>query len=101
MNEKTASASEVLAGALKSDINAIIMGENTYGKNTIQQVIPMSNKTGMIITTEKYILPNGDDIEKTGIVPDITINSVSDKKSKDKLLSESLKLVNNIVKNDK
>lgn len=101
VNEKTASASEVLAGALKSDINAIIMGENTYGKNTIQQVIPMSNKTGMIITTEKYILPNGDDIEETGIVPDITINSVSDKKSKDKLLSEAVKLVNNIVKNDK
>ncbi len=101
VNEKTASASEILAGALKSDINAVVMGENTYGKNTIQQVIPMSNKTGMIITTEKYILPNGEDIEKTGIIPDITINSVSDKKSKDKLLSEAVKLVNNIVKNEK
>ena len=100
VNEKTASASEILVGALRSDINAIIMGGNTYGKNTIQQVIPMSNETGIIITTEKYILPNGEDIEKTGIVPDITINSVSDKKSKDKLLSEAVKLVNNIVKNE-
>ncbi len=101
VNEKTASAAEILAGALKSDINAIIMGENTYGKNTIQRVIPMPNKTGLIITTEKYILPNGEDIEKTGIIPDITINSASDKKSKDKLLSEAVKLINNIVKNEK
>lgn len=95
VNSKTASAAEVLAGILRDNLGAIIVGETTYGKNTIQQVVPLSNNTGIMITSDKYILPNGEDINKTGISPDITVpNSVN----KDVALLLSVKLINNVMK---
>ncbi|MBQ3641432.1 PDZ domain-containing protein, partial [bacterium] len=75
VNRKTASAAEILAGALKESYGAIIIGQNTYGKNTIQQVISLPNGTGMIISTNKYILPNGEDIYKIGITPDVLLSA--------------------------
>lgn len=95
VNSKTASAAEVLAGILKDNLGAIIIGEQTYGKNTIQQVIPMANLSGLIITSDKYILPNGEDINKTGISPDINIKAQNDR---DISLLLALKLINNIMK---
>jgi len=76
INRKTASAAEILAGALKIQENAVLIGENSYGKNSIQQVIPMHNKSGLIITTDKYILPDGSDIYNTGLQPDIYIKQL-------------------------
>lgn len=96
VNSKTASAAEVLAGILKDNLGAIIIGEQTYGKNTIQQVIPMANSSGLIITSDKYILPNGDDINKVGITPDIKIKP---KNGKDISLILAIKIINNIMKN--
>lgn len=93
VNRKTASAAEILAGALKDSAGAILIGENTYGKNSIQQVIPMSNSTGLIISSAKYILPNGEDINGRGIEPSIFYSS-------DDMLKEAEKLINEIVKKE-
>ena len=73
VNKRTASAAEIIAGSLRDNINAIIIGENSFGKNSIQHIIPMHNGTGLILTTDKYILPNGEDIYQKGITPDIKI----------------------------
>lgn len=91
VNKKTASAAEILAGVLKDSAGAVLLGENTYGKNSIQQVIPMTNGSGMIITSAKYILPNGEDIHEVGIVPSIYCEN-------DKLIQEAKKLINELVK---
>lgn len=92
VNRKTASAAEIFAGALKDSMNAIVIGENTFGKNTIQQVIPMANKTGLFLTTNKYILPLGEDISKRGITPNFYIRKSKDDTS-DIVLEEAQKLL--------
>ena len=97
INKKTASAAEILAGTLKDNLNAILIGENSFGKNTIQQIIPLANKTGLIITTDKYLLPSGDDIYKKGLKPEIEIQNTN----KDVQLETGEKLLNSIVKNKK
>ena len=94
INHKTASAAEVIAGALKVHADAILLGENSFGKNSIQQVIPIHNASGLIITTDKYILPDGSDINGTGLKPDIYIKQspVYEDAQKD----TALKLLRNI-----
>ena len=99
VNKNTASAAEILAGALHSSAGAIMLGENTYGKNSIQQVIPMSNNSGMMITSDKYILPNGEDIHNVGIKPDYVYEKFKDENGKDILVRDAIKLINEIVKN--
>ncbi len=69
----TASASEILTGALRDNKKAIIVGEKTYGKNSIQQIIPLPNKTGMNLTIAKYLMPNSEDIHLKGIAPDYEV----------------------------
>ena len=98
VNNKTASSAEILAGTLQVNLDAIVIGENTFGKNAIQQVLPMHNRTGLIITTDKYILPDGRDIYKMGLTPDILIKNET---SKDTQLEEAEKLINEVVKNKK
>ena len=73
VNGASASASEILSGALKDNHKAVLVGTKTYGKGLVQQIIPMQNKTGINITTSKYLTPNGSDINKTGIEPDYII----------------------------
>lgn len=94
VNKRTASAAEILAGVLKDSAGAVLLGENTYGKNSIQQVIPMTNSSGMIITGAKYILPNGEDIHDVGIAPDFNC-------ANDNSMKEAKKLINELVKKDK
>ncbi len=99
INKKTASAAELLAGSLKYNHNAVLIGENTYGKNSIQKIIPLHNKTGLMITGAKYILPSDVDISDKGIEPDIYI---ADKKNADdEVMNKALKLADEIVKNEK
>ena len=69
-NENTASASEILAGALKDAGKAKIVGTKTYGKGVIQQVMTLKDGSGLKITTEKYLTPNRSEINKIGIEPD-------------------------------
>ena len=73
INEGSASASEIVAGALKDHKRAIILGENTYGKGSVQSIIPLSDGGGIRITVSKYYLPSGDSISEVGIAPDIFI----------------------------
>lgn len=105
VNKNTASAAEILAGTLKDNLGAVIIGENTYGKNSIQQVIPMPNNTGLIVTSNKYILPNGEDIHNTGISPDIYMRDRKtlkyNMKQKDVMMEKAIEIARNMMKNEK
>ena len=70
----SASASEILSGALKDYKKAKLLGTKTYGKGMVQKIIPMQNETGLNLTVAKYLTPNGTDINKKGISPDIEVN---------------------------
>ena len=73
INNGSASASEIVAGALKDHKRAIILGEETYGKGSVQSIIPLSNGGGMRLTISKYYLPSGDSISNVGVSPDILV----------------------------
>jgi carboxyl-terminal processing protease len=73
INNGSASASEILAGALKDHKRAIVLGENTYGKGSVQSIIPLRNGGGMRLTISKYYLPSGKSISKVGVTPDILV----------------------------
>lgn len=81
-NKGTASASEILAGALKDNGKATIIGENTYGKGVIQELLKLKDGSGLKITTNEYFTPNKNKINKVGIKPDIEV--VLDETVKDK-----------------
>lgn len=75
VNRGTASASEVLAGALKDNGRGKIAGENTFGKGLIQTLVPLSDGSAVAVTVAKYQTPAGVDINKVGITPDISIQA--------------------------
>ena len=75
INGASASASEILSGALKDYKKAKLVGKKTFGKGLVQKVVPLPNKTGVNITIAKYLTPNGTDINKLGIKPDIEVGS--------------------------
>ena len=78
INYGSASASEIVAGALQYHKRAILIGENSYGKGSVQSIIPLQNKGAMRLTVSKYYLPSGKSISGTGITPDIEIVESSD-----------------------
>ncbi len=78
INYGSASASEIVAGALKDHKRAILIGENSYGKGSVQSIIPLKNKGAIRLTISKYYLPSGESISGTGIVPDIEVIENSD-----------------------
>ena len=78
VNQGSASASEILAGALKDKYGATIVGMNTYGKGVIQTLYSLSNGGGLKITTEEYYTPNHNKINKVGIKPDVEIELTKD-----------------------
>ena len=78
INYGSASASEIVAGALKDHKRAIIIGENSYGKGSVQSIIPLKNKGAIRLTISKYYLPSGKSISGTGITPDIEVMESSD-----------------------
>jgi carboxyl-terminal processing protease len=79
VNNGSASASEILAGALKDHKRAIILGENTYGKGSVQSIIPLRNGGGMRLTISKYYLPSGKSISDVGVTPDIFVEEKGSK----------------------
>jgi carboxyl-terminal processing protease len=78
INYGSASASEIVAGALKDHKRAIILGENSYGKGSVQSIIPLKNKGAIRLTNSKYYLPSGKSISEVGVTPDIEIIEESD-----------------------
>ena len=78
INYGSASASEIVAGALKDHKRAIIMGENSYGKGSVQSIIPLKNKGAIRLTIAKYYLPSGKSISEVGVTPDIKIPEGAD-----------------------
>ena len=78
INYGSASASEIVAGALKDNKRAILLGENTYGKGSVQSIIHLKNNGAIRLTISKYYLPSGKSISGTGITPDIEVEENSD-----------------------
>ncbi|MDA7445145.1 S41 family peptidase [Candidatus Pelagibacter ubique] len=78
INYGSASASEIVAGALKDHKRAIILGENSYGKGSVQSIIPLKNRGAIRLTIAKYYLPSGKSISEVGVTPDIEVTEGSD-----------------------
>jgi carboxyl-terminal processing protease len=78
VNGGSASASEIVAGALQDHKRAIIMGTQTFGKGSVQTILPMNNGTAIKLTTARYFTPNGRSIQAKGIVPDIVVEDAFD-----------------------
>ena len=78
INYGSASASEIVAGALKDHKRAILVGESSYGKGSVQSIIPLKNKGAIRLTISKYYLPSGESISEVGVTPDIEIEEESD-----------------------
>ena len=83
VNEGSASASEIVAGALQDHKRAVIMGQKTFGKGSVQTILPMSDDTAVKLTTARYYTPSGRSIQASGIVPDITIDKLAVSKVKE------------------
>ena len=98
INYGSASASEIVAGALKDHKRAIILGERSYGKGSVQSIIPLKNKGAIRLTVAKYYLPSGKSISEVGVRPDIEINEEGDdfriKTDTDNQLNYAIKLIN-------
>ena len=95
INGGSASASEIFAGALKDHKRAIILGENSYGKGSVQSVIPLRNGGGIRLTISKYYLPSGQSISEVGVSPDIIVeeeNQFELETDKDNQLRYAVKL---------
>ncbi|MDC2973541.1 S41 family peptidase [Candidatus Pelagibacter sp.] len=98
INYGSASASEIVAGALQDHKRAILVGENTYGKGSVQSIIPLDNEGAIRLTVSKYYLPSGKSISRVGVNPDIVIAEDSDEfrinTGTDNQLEFALKLLN-------
>ena len=98
INYGSASASEIVAGALKDHKRAIILGENSYGKGSVQSIIPLKNKGAIRLTIAKYYLPSGKSISEVGVTPDIEVIEGSESfkfnSETDNQLNFALKLLN-------
>jgi len=98
INYGSASASEIVAGALKDHKRAIILGENSYGKGSVQSIIPLKNKGAIRLTISKYYLPSGKSISDIGVTPDIEIVEGSEdfkfNSETDNQLNFAIKLLN-------
>ncbi|MDC0876249.1 S41 family peptidase [Candidatus Pelagibacter sp.] len=98
INYGSASASEIVAGALKDHKRAILIGENSYGKGSVQSIIPLKNRGAIRLTVAKYYLPSGKSISEVGVRPDIEVNEEGDdfkiKTDTDNQLNYAIKLLN-------
>ncbi len=104
INKGSASASEILSGALKDNQRAILIGENTFGKGLVQEVKSLSPfGAGLNITIQKYLTPNGTDINKKGIAPDIEVKITEEdiKNKNDVQLKKAQEVLLQMIENEK
>ena len=98
INYGSASASEIVAGALKDNKRAVLLGDRSYGKGSVQTIIPLKNKGAIRLTSQKYYLPSGKSISEVGVVPDIEIaessNDFKINTNSDNQLNYAIKLLN-------
>ena len=96
----SASASEILSGALKDNGRAILIGTKSFGKGLVQEINKLPGGAGINITTQKYLTPNGTDINKKGITPDIEVKITDEdiKNKKDRQLEKADEVLTNLIK---
>jgi carboxyl-terminal processing protease len=92
INSGSASASEIVAGALKDHKRALVVGTRSFGKGTVQTILPLDNKHGIKLTTAMYFTPAGTSIQAEGITPDITIEEIAVPKAEGATVSRALDL---------
>ena len=97
-NNGSASASEIVSGALKDHKRAIILGERTYGKGSVQSIIPLKNGGGLRLTISKYYLPSGKSISEIGVLPDIFVEELDKDFKIDTKTDNQLKYAVNLLK---
>ena len=85
IDEGSASAAEIVAGALQDHRRALVIGQRSFGKGSVQTLIPLSEDTALRLTTARYFTPSGRSVQEAGIEPDITVPQLSDATLKDKL----------------
>jgi len=78
VNEGSASASEIVAGAMQDRNRALIVGTRTYGKGSVQEVVPLRDASALKLTTAAYVTPDGTDIDGEGVAPDVVVNAAPD-----------------------
>ncbi|MFC1711275.1 S41 family peptidase [Patescibacteria group bacterium] len=93
IDKGSASASEILAGALKDHGRAKLVGENSFGKGTIQETEDLGKGAGLHITTAKWLTPNGIWVDKTGLAPDVEVKNDYDKPEEDEQLKKAIELL--------
>ena len=98
INKGSASASEIVSGALKDHKRAIILGERSYGKGSVQSIIPLKNGGGIRITISKYYLPSGKSISEVGVLPDIYLEETGKDFKIDSKTDNQLKYAVNLLK---
>ena len=91
-NGYTASASEIVTGALKDRDRATVIGEKTFGKGVVQSIVPLGNGASLKLTTANYFTPDGTNIDKKGIVPDVKAPD-DPKTKKDETLDRALAFI--------
>ena len=104
INQGSASASEIVAGALQDHKRAIILGEQSYGKGSVQTIFPLKDSSAIKMTTALYFTPSGDSIHEIGITPDIEVEFIYEdedqEEAKDNQLEYALNLLSNEIKKD-
>ena len=92
INHNTASAAELVAAALQENNRAIVIGQNSYGKGTVQQIFPLSDGSSLHVTSAEWYTANDTSLEGVGLTPDIVM--IADENGRDVELGEAIRVIN-------